>query len=87
MSEQKKWIERAKSTYNFHRNKLIQDKKWRVQDTALRLRRSIGSVSEDLLLARWLKTNEKELEKLDYANEALEFVKNKNRERKLDEIE
>lgn len=87
MSEDPKWIERAKETHRFHRSKLLSDDKWTTTRTAKALRRSIGSVSEDLLICRWLKTHEKELLKFEYAYQALEFIRDKQREEEREEVE
>jgi hypothetical protein len=76
MSEvQPKWLEKAKETFKYHRSNLLSHEKWTSVQTAKALRRSIGSVSEDLLIARWSKTHEKELEKFKYAYEAIEWIR------------
>jgi len=88
MSEQQpKWLEKAKETYRFHRSKLLAHDKWNTSQTAKSLRRSIGSICEDLLIARWCRTHEKQLEKFKYAYEALEFIREKQKEQDLAEIE
>ena len=82
------WIERAKATRRFHRDKIqTSEKKWRVADTAKSLRRSSGSISEDLLIAKWCKTHEKELEQLENACDALAFIRKKEMEQDLEEID
>ena len=87
MSEQPKYLDKARETYKFHRSKLLSDNKWTTVKTAKALRRSIGSISEDLMIARWLKTHEKQLEKMKYAYEALEFIREKQKEQDLDELD
>ncbi len=87
MSESPKWMEKAKETYKFHRSKLMNDDKWNTAKTAKALRRSIGSISEDLLLARWCKTHEEKLKRFKYAYEALEYIREYQKELELDEIE
>jgi hypothetical protein len=87
MSEQQRWIEKAKETYNFHRSKLLSNNRWTVAKTAKALRRSVGSISEDLMIARWCKTHEKQLSGLKYAWEALEFIRRKQKEQDLDELD
>lgn len=87
MSEQPKWIEKARETYKYHRSKLLSNDDHTVAKTAKYLRRSFGSVAEDLLIARWLRTHEKQLEKFKYAYQALEFIRDKKKEQDLDEIE
>lgn len=81
------WIEKAKETHRFHREKLRSHDKWTVTETAKSLRRSFGSVVEDLLIARWLKTHEKQIEKFDYAYQALEFIRKKKNEMETEEID
>jgi hypothetical protein len=87
MNEQPKWLARAKETYKFHRSRLISTDDWTLEKTAKALRRSIGPISEDLLIARWCKTHEKQIENFTYAYEAIEFIKGKKREQDLTEIE
>jgi hypothetical protein len=53
------WQERARDTEKFHKDLLRKNEKHRIQDTADILHRSLGSISEDLCLASWLKTHPK----------------------------
>jgi transcriptional regulator len=69
------WIEKAKETFKFHRSKLISNEKWTATATAKALKRSVGSVSEDLMIARWLRTHEKQIERCETAYQALEFIR------------
>ena len=85
MSEQPKWLERAKETYKFHRSKLISHDKWSLAKTAKSLRRSLGSVSEDIMLAKWCRTHEKQLEQFEHTYQALQFIREKQAE--LDTVE
>ena len=87
MKQPPEWIEKAKETYRFHRSKLLSNSSWRTKDTAKVLRRAVGSVSEDLLIARWLKTHETQIEKFEYIYEALEFIREKKEEQKLRELD
>lgn len=88
MSEaQPKFLIRAKETYKFHRSKLLSEDKWNTTKTAKVLRRSIGSVSEDLMIARWCRSHEKQLEKFKYAQEAIEWIRDKQEEIEKQEIE
>lgn len=75
------WIERAKQTQRFHAEQLRNKTNWRLQDTAELLERSIGSVSQDLLVASWCKTHQNQLERFDYLKEALEWIRDKELER------
>lgn len=71
------WLERAKETYRFHARKKRENKKWLIADTAKSLKRSLGSICEDLKIASWYKTHACRLEKFDYAKDALEWIRSK----------
>ncbi len=86
MNEQPKYLEKAKKTYEYHRSKLLFNDRWTTVETAKSLKRSIGSVSEDLLIARWSKTHELQLEKFKYGYEALEYIREKQKEQDTTEI-
>lgn len=73
------WQERSKTTERIHKEHLIENKNWRVQDTAEELDRSLGRISEDLTLADWMRTH-KEVEQFSTAQEALEFIRKKKLE-------
>lgn len=81
------WIERAADIHRFHIQQLRDEPDWTIEKTAKALNRSIGSVSQDLLIARWLKTHEKQLKRCQSMRDALAFVRSKNKEMRLDEIE
>lgn len=82
--KQPEWLVKAKETYEYHRSHLMSHDKWTLKMTARSLRRSIGSISEDRMIAIWCKTHEKQLEKFDYAKDALEFIrKEKAKEERL----
>lgn len=85
--EQPKWLEKAKETYRFHRSKLLSNDKWILSQTARALRRSLGSVSEDLMIVRWNRDYEEQLKKFDYAYEALAFIKKKQKEQNMEKID
>jgi hypothetical protein len=82
-----KYLERAKETYKFHRSKLVLDNGWNISKTAKALRRSIGSISEDLMIIKFYKDHEKELDKFDYAYEALEYIRKAQRAGELEGID
>ena len=87
MPEQPKYLERAKDTYRFYRSKRLSDDRWTIAKTAKALRRSIGSISEDLMIVKWLRTHDGDLEKFDYANEAIKFIREKQKEQDLEELD
>lgn len=81
------WIDKCVDIYNFHITQLKEERNWTVEKTAAALNRSIGSVSQDLTIATWLRTHEKQIRKFTCAKDALEFIKNKKREMKVRELE
>lgn len=68
------WLDRAIATHQFHVEHLKVDCNWRVQDTADELQRAIGSISQDLLLADWLKTHENKIKSFTRRTYALEWI-------------
>ncbi len=80
-----KYLLKARETYNFHRGKLIEDASWRVVDTARALKRSVGSISEDLKIAKAAREFPK-LEKIKTAYEALKLIREHEKQTDIDEI-
>jgi len=74
------WIDLAISIRNYHVSKLKSDIAWRVEDTARELHRSIGAVSQYLLIASFLKTHENQIKRLETMKEAVSFCKDKKRD-------
>jgi hypothetical protein len=66
---------------------LVSHDKWLVTQTARSLRRSLGGINEDLLIARWLKTNREFIEKFEYAYQALAFIRRKKKEEAWEDID
>ena len=87
MNKPSQWLERAKETYKFHRSRCIASDDWNLTKTARALRRSIGSVGEDIMIAKWYKTHAEKIEKFEYACDALEFIRKEQKKINLDEIE
>lgn len=81
------WLDRARETSRFHYSNLKETPSWTLSKTAALLKRSIGSISEDLLIASWLKTHSKEIEKFEYARDALEFIREKKMKMNLEKVE
>jgi len=87
MNEFPKFLEKAKETYAFHRSKLLSNDKWSTTQTAKCLRRSIGSISEDCIIARACREYEEEIKKFKYSYQALEFIREKKKELELADID
>ena len=81
------WIERAVETARFHASKIRDNPSWILDDTAKELRRSRGSISDDILIASWLKTHEHKLKEYKYAKDALAFIRLKRRQMLLDSLD
>ena len=81
------WISKCIDIHNFHVAQVKSESNWTVEKTAKVLCRSVGSVSQDLLLASWLKTHEKQLKKYKNAKDALEFVRGKKKEMRTQELD
>jgi hypothetical protein len=79
------WLDRAIEVRKFHISQVKEEPYWTIAKTADALNRSIGSVSQDLLIASWIRTHEKQLRRFSSMRDALEFIRNKQREIKLAE--
>ena len=69
------WFDRVIATSEFHKSHLRLNNGWRIVDTAKALSRSKGSIVEDLMLAAFIKTHSKQLERIDTMRDALVFVR------------
>jgi hypothetical protein len=84
---EREWLVRVRMTSRYHSNKMKADNGHRLTDTAKELKMSIGSVSQDLMVARWLRTHSNEIEKCKYLGEALEFIRKKKRSSLIEEFD
>lgn len=75
------WVDRAIFTHRYHVEKLKLHDNWTITDTAAALNRSLGSISEDLLIANWLKTHENKIRRFSYAKDALAFIRDEKKKR------
>lgn len=80
------WLDRAIAVYNFHVHQCKSEPKWTIVKTASALNRSVGSVSQDITIASWSKTHDKQLRRFKSMAMALNYIKNKEKE-KMKEIE
>jgi hypothetical protein len=79
------WVKRVRETNKFHVNKIKDNSKWRLTHTAKALKRSLGSVSEDIMVCKWLRTHERQLIKFEYLGDAIEFIRSKKHELMVEE--
>ena len=82
------WLDKAVEVYNYH-VQLCREAKtgWTIEKTAANLNRSVGSVSQDITVAQWVKTHEKQLRRFRSMKDALAYIKDKKREMRSSEIE
>ena len=81
------WLDRAIQVYNYHIGLCRGEKAWTIEKTAKSLNRSVGSVSQDITVASWVKTHEKQLRRFRSMKDALEWIKDKKIEMRNTEIE
>lgn len=81
------WINKCIDIHNFHVSQLRAEGNWTIEKTANALCRSIGSVSQALTIASWLKTHEKQLKKFRNEKDAINFIKEKKMEMRTREVE
>ena len=74
------WLDRAVQVHNYHVSQMRDESGWTLEKTALALNRSTGSISQDMLIASWVKTHEKQLRRFRSMKDALSFIRNKKRE-------
>ena len=77
------WLTQALYTAEFHRSqKLTHKTKWTITMTAKALHRSIGSIGEDLMIAKASKVYD--LEQFEFQYEALNFIRMRKKEQELE---
>jgi hypothetical protein len=76
------WQERVRDTEKHHKELIRNNPKHTIRDTAVLMKRSVGSITEDLMLANWLKTHPS-IQKLPTMLKALEFVRAKKQEMRV----
>lgn len=83
MPQKVSWLERAKETHKVHVANLRNNDGWTVAMTAKVLSRSSGSISQDLMIARWYRTHAMKLDRMHTLTEALEFIRSKEKEMEI----
>lgn len=81
------WLDRAVQIYNYHIGLCKSEKAWTIEKTAISLNRSVGSISQNLTIASWTRTHEKQLRRFHSMRDALEYIKEKKAEMKHQEID
>lgn len=74
------WLDRAVQIHNFHVANQKEEPKWTLEKTAEALNMSTGSVSQNLTIARWVRTHEKQLRRFRSMRDGLNYIKNKQTE-------
>lgn len=81
------WLDRAIQIYNYHVGMCKVEKKWTIEKTAISLNRSVGSVSQDITVASWTRTHEKQLRRFHSMRDALDYIREKKAEMRSMEID
>jgi hypothetical protein len=81
------WLDRAIQLHNYHVSMCKTEPRWTIEKTAQDLNRSLGSVSQDLTIASWVKTHAKQLRRFKSRNDALHYIKVKKAEMRSEEID
>lgn len=81
------WLDNAIEIHKFHIAKLKDNPSWTVEKTALSLNRSLGAISQYILLGSWVKTHERQLRHCVTMRDALKFIRAKQYEMRITEIE
>lgn len=82
MTDRLSWVERVKHVSVIHTSHLKENSKWTMDDTAKELNRSVGRISEDLMLARYMRTHPR-VETFRVVQDALEYCRKIKREQKM----
>lgn len=77
------WIDRAIQIRKWHVQQCRDDSTWTISKTADALNRSIGSISQDILIAEWMMTHEKQIRRCGSMRDALAYIKGLKREQEL----
>lgn len=81
------WLDRAVQVYNYHVQLCKSESNWTIVKTATSLNRSVGSVSQDITVASWTRTHEKQLRRFHSMKDGLDYIKEKKQEMKHREID
>lgn len=81
------WLDRSILVYNYHVGLIKSEPKWTIEKTAVSLNRSVGSVSQDITVASWTRTHEKQLRRFNSMRDALDYIREKKAEMRSQEIE
>ncbi len=84
MNENPDFLVKALNTRAIHIANLKHNDNWTLKQTAKALGRSIGSVSEDLMIARWYKIHPKRIEGFSTASDCLEWIRDKEKEAEME---
>lgn len=69
------WLDRVRVVNRFHIEKLRENPKWTIKQTADHFKRAIGPVSEELKVAHWMKTHSSQLCEFEFLHEAVAFIR------------
>jgi hypothetical protein len=80
------WLESCIAIHNFHVERIKIDSEWQYRDTARELHRSLGSISQAIKVARWLKTHENKIVSFSDLKSCLEWIREIEKERRTESV-
>lgn len=85
-ARKKGWLEGSVFIHNFHVEHLRINENWSYRDTSRELNRSLGSVSQAIKIARWLKTHPNKIQSFYDLKSALEWIREMDKDRKSEMV-
>ncbi len=80
------WLQQCINIHNFHVEHIKLNEDWTYRDTAKELKRSVGSVSQAIKVSRWFRTHPNKIATFQDLKSCLEWIREKDMERKSEVI-
>lgn len=80
---EKPWVKRVKALALYHTSQLRADETWRLEDTAKEMNRSVGRISEDLMLVRYMKTHPR-VELFENIRDAVDYCREIKKKQRME---
>ncbi len=80
------YLQKAINTHKIHVANLRGHDKWTIIQTAKALSRSKSSIADDIMIARWYRIHPKRLESIKTTKDALEWIRDKEKEVEREDV-
>jgi hypothetical protein len=80
------FLKKAKDTHKIHVANCRNNDNWTLLQTAKALNRSIGSVSQDLMVVRWWRIHPNRIERFTSIKDCLEWIRDREKDIELEEL-